>query len=65
MPGVEYRLTITRHASTYGCTVVGPPGTRTLSRTSNLVPRTGASAVDIWAYGAIAQYGSVEVIGRK
>lgn len=58
--GTQYRLTMTRHGSTYTCSVAGLG--QTLSGTSAVVPRDG-NAIDIWAYGAVAQYGSVQVIG--
>ncbi len=58
----EYRITLMRHGSTYACSAVGPDGTQTVSGTSAVVPQDGNS-VDIWAYGAIAQYGSVQIIG--
>jgi hypothetical protein len=58
----EYRLTFTRHGSTYTCAVVGSGGPQSLQGTSPVVPRDG-KAVDIWAYGAVAQYGSVQIIG--
>lgn len=58
----EYRITVTRHGSIYTCSVVGPAGMQTASGTSAVVPQDGNS-VDIWAYGAIAQYGSVQIIG--
>jgi len=58
----EYRITLTRHGSNYTCSSVGPNGTQTISGTSAVVPQDGNS-VDIWAYGAIAQYGSVQIIG--
>jgi hypothetical protein len=62
--GMQYLITMSRRGSTYDCEVTGPGGTTAkLSGTSNLVPRDG-NAVDIWAFGATAQYGSVEIIGR-
>jgi hypothetical protein len=62
--GMQYLITLTRHGSTYACTVTGPGGTTAkLSGSSNLVPRDG-DTVDIWAFGATAQFGSVEIIGR-
>jgi hypothetical protein len=62
--GMQYRITMSRHGSTYACSVTGPDGiTKKLSGNSNLVPRDG-NAIDIWAFGATAQYGSVEIIGR-
>jgi hypothetical protein len=62
--GMQYLITLTRHGSTYDCTVTGPGGTSAkLSGTSNLVPRDG-DTVDIWGFGATAQYGSVEIIGK-
>lgn len=60
--GTEYRITMTRHGSTYTCNLVGPGGPVTLSRNSTVVPRDGNS-VDLWAYGMVAQYGSVQIIG--
>jgi hypothetical protein len=62
--GMQYLVTLTRHGSTYDCTVAGPGGTSAkLSGTSNLVPRDG-NTVDIYAFGATVQYGSVEIIGK-
>jgi hypothetical protein len=62
--GVQYLISVTRHGSTYACTVTGPGGaTAMLSGTSNLVPRDG-DTIDIWAFGVTAQYGSVEIIGK-
>jgi hypothetical protein len=63
--GGQYRLTMTRHGGTYTCTVVGPNGsadTKSLSGPSVAVPRDGY-AVDIWAFGATARYGSVQIVG--
>jgi hypothetical protein len=61
---MQYLITMSRHGSTYACQVTGPGGTTAKpSGNSNLVPRDG-NAVDIWAFGATAQYGSVEIIGR-
>jgi hypothetical protein len=62
--GVQYLVSVTRHGSTYACTVTGPGGaTANLSGTSNLVPRDG-NTVDIWAFGVTAQYGSVQIVGK-
>jgi hypothetical protein len=58
----EYRFTMTRHGSTYTCTVVGPEGTQTVSGTSTVAPVTG-DAVDLWAYGVTALVDSVQIIG--
>jgi hypothetical protein len=60
---VVYRLTETRHGNTYTCMVVGPDGTQaTLTGTSQVVPRDGTTA-EIWAFGATAQYSSIQIIG--
>jgi len=61
--GIEYRLSVVRHGTTYMCTVVGPGGASvTAMGTSQVVPRTGAD-MEIWAYGVTAQFGSVQVVG--
>jgi len=60
--GDEYRLTLTRHGKAYTCNVVGPLGSQTATGNSEVVPRDG-NAVDVWAYGMIAQYGSVQITG--
>jgi hypothetical protein len=63
--GIQYRISLERHGQAYTCSVVGPGATQPiqLSGNSNLVPRDG-NAVDIWAYGATAQYGSVQIAGK-
>ena len=63
-PGDQYRMTIAKHAKTYTCIVVGPQGTTTLMGDSNVVPRDG-NTVDVWAYGATAQYGSIQIAGKQ
>jgi thrombospondin type 3 repeat protein len=61
--GTEYRLTLTRHAGNYTCTVLGPAGaTQTITAGSSIVPQAG-DAVEIGAFGVTAQFGSVAVIG--
>lgn len=64
-PGTQYLVTLSRHAKVYTCTVTGPGIAQpiTVSGNSNVVPRDG-NAIDIWAYGTIAQYGSVFIAGR-
>ena len=59
---LDYRITFTRHGNQYTCVVVGPFGTQTRMGTSNIVPRDG-NAVDIWAYGTVARFGSVQIVG--
>jgi hypothetical protein len=61
-PGTEYRLALARHGRTYRCSVVDPGGTASLTTDSNIVPRDGNS-VDFWAYGMVAQLGSIQIIG--
>src|SRR5678816_1774576 len=62
---IQYRISLERHGQAYTCSVVGPGATQPIqiSGNSNLVPRDG-NAVDIWAYGATAQYGSVQIVGK-
>jgi hypothetical protein len=60
--GATYILQLVRRGSTYRCDVGGPQGATTVSGTSPVVPRTGAST-DIWAYGVTAQFLSVSVVG--
>jgi len=60
--GDEYRLTLTRHGKKYTCDVVGPLGSKTASGDSDVVPRDG-NTVDLWAYGMVAQFGSVQITG--
>lgn len=64
-PGTQYLITLARHGAAYTCTVTGPGLAQpaTLSGNSNVVPRDG-NAIDIWAYGTTAQYGSVFIAGR-
>jgi hypothetical protein len=64
-PGTQYLITLTRHAAVYTCTVTGPGLAQpvTISGNSNTVPRDG-NAIDIWAFGTTALYGSVFVAGR-
>lgn len=63
---VQYRLTLLRQGSLYTCTVFGPNGasdTKSVSGNSQVVPRNTDNSVDIWAFGASAQYGSVQIAG--
>jgi len=62
----QYRLIMTRQGSTYTCTVFGPNGpndTKSLSGSSQVVPRNIDDSVDIWAFGSTAQFGSVQIVG--
>lgn len=59
----EYTITLLRRGSLYTCTVVGPGGMKqTTSGNTPVVPQTGA-AVEVWAFGVIAEIDSVQVIG--
>jgi hypothetical protein len=62
--GGQHRLTLTRHGNQCICVVVGPSGTTTLMRSSNVLPGDG-NTVDLFAFGATAQYGSVQIIGKQ
>ena len=62
--GTQYRVALAKHGRTYTCTVVGPQGTITLSGDSNVVPRDG-NTVDLWAFGVVATFGSVQIIGKQ
>lgn len=63
---VQYRVTLRRQGSAYTCTVFGPGGatdTRSVNGTSNIVPRNTDDSVDIWVFGSIAQFASVQIVG--
>jgi hypothetical protein len=57
--GTEYRLTMTRQGSGYSCTVQTPSGPLTATGNSNIVP----TEVNVFAFGAMALVGSVQLIG--
>jgi hypothetical protein len=59
--GVPYTLTAVRKGTTYTCTVTGPNGPLTTTKTSQVVPN-GASVV-FWAYGVTARIDWVFVAG--
>jgi hypothetical protein len=60
----SYRLNLTRHGSTYTCTINGPATSQTATGTSQVVPRAG-DAVQLYAFGVTAQLASVFVAGPR
>lgn len=57
---VLYRVTLARQARNYTCTVTGPEGTMSVTQISDLAPDFEP---EVGAFGAVAQVGSVLVIG--
>jgi hypothetical protein len=58
--GTEYRLTMTRQGTNYTCSVLTPSGLLTATGTTNIaVPQE----VNVFAFGATALVGSVQLIG--
>jgi hypothetical protein len=62
MNGVEYKLRLTRHGTSYTCDVSGAGASMNATNTSTVTPRNGA-ANDVWVFGMTAQFGSVAVVG--
>jgi hypothetical protein len=58
--GMTYLLTFVRKAKNYTCTLTGPEGTKSVPVTSDVTP---SQEPDVGAFGAVAQIGSVLVVG--